>query len=78
MKGWYWINTKYACGGIYVGPTGLIEDTCPIWQVWKGVPAKTFGQTHKRTSTWIDAKKLPSLEALEAMAMNEALDSLEI
>jgi hypothetical protein len=31
----YWVNTKYGCGGVVVGDSGIINETCPLYRWMK-------------------------------------------
>ena len=32
----YWIDTRWACGGVLADATGLVRETCPIFRKFIG------------------------------------------
>jgi len=54
----YWVNTKYGCGGVRVGESGRINETCPLYRWMEGKSFKEVISGLRYSKKLLNCKKV--------------------
>lgn len=56
---WFWLDTPYACGGLWTDAAGIVRGGCPIYaKYWTGRPLNDVIQELRRRGRFREWREL--------------------